>query len=172
MDRIVSVGMFEHVGLGFYDRYFRKCADLLAEDGVMVLSSIGRSEGPNVTSPWIAKYIFPGGNISALSEVMPSIERAGLLVTDIEVLRLHCAETLNAWRTRFLTHVEDLRSIYDEPFLRMRCFAASEDHPTPPASNGLPPEGVGVGWRDVRGTDEHYVCSIALRNPSRSLRPT
>jgi cyclopropane-fatty-acyl-phospholipid synthase len=119
IDRIVSVGMFEHVGIGFYDHYFRKCADLLAEDGVMLLSSIGRSEGPNVTSPWIAKYIFPGGYIPALSEVMPSIERAGLLVTDIEVLRLHYAETLSAWRTRFLAHAKDLRPIYDERFLRM-----------------------------------------------------
>jgi cyclopropane-fatty-acyl-phospholipid synthase len=119
MDRIVSVGMFEHVGVSFYDRYFRKCADLLAEDGVMVLSSIGRSEGPNVTSPWIAKYIFPGGYIPALSEVMPSIERAGLLVTDIEILRLHYAETLSAWRTRFFAHAKDLGFVYDERFLRM-----------------------------------------------------
>ena len=74
-DRIVSVGMFEHVGLSYYDAFFRKCADLLANDGVMVLHTIGRSEGPNVTNPWIAKYIFPGGYIPALSEVMPAIER-------------------------------------------------------------------------------------------------
>ena len=79
-DRIVSVGMFEHVGVGFYEAFFRKCAALMEEDGVMVLHSIGRSEGPNVTNPWIAKYIFPGGYIPALSEVLPAIERAGLLV--------------------------------------------------------------------------------------------
>ena len=76
-DRIVSVGMFEHVGVDFYETYFRRCAELLTDDGVMLLHSIGRSEGPDATNPWIAKYIFPGGYIPALSEVMPAIERAG-----------------------------------------------------------------------------------------------
>lgn len=118
-DRIVSVGMFEHVGVGFYGAYFRKCAQLLADDGVMVLHSIGRSEGPGVTSPWIAKYIFPGGYIPALSEVLPAIERAGLLVTDIEVLRLHYAETLKNWRERFLAHREEVERLYDARFVRM-----------------------------------------------------
>ncbi len=112
-DRIVSVGMFEHVGLVFYDAFFQKCAELLADDGVMLLHSIGRSEGPNVTNPWIAKYIFPGGYIPALSEVLPSIERSGLLITDIEILRLHYAETLRAWRERFLAHREEAERIYD-----------------------------------------------------------
>jgi cyclopropane-fatty-acyl-phospholipid synthase len=127
-DRIVSVGMFEHVGLVFYDAYFRKCAELLSDDGVMLLHSIGRSEGPNVTNPWIAKYIFPGGYIPALSEVLPSIERAGLLITDIEILRLHYAETLQAWRERFLAHREEAERIYDQRFVRMWEFylAASE----------------------------------------------
>jgi cyclopropane-fatty-acyl-phospholipid synthase len=127
-DRIVSVGMFEHVGVGYYDVFFRKAADLLADDGVMVLHSIGRSEGPNITNPWIAKYIFPGGYIPALSEVLPAIERAGLLVTDIEILRLHYAETLKAWRERFLAHAQEVKRIYDERFLRMWEFylAASE----------------------------------------------
>jgi cyclopropane-fatty-acyl-phospholipid synthase len=127
-DRIVSVGMFEHVGVGFYDTYFRKCASLLADDGVFLLHAIGRSEGPNVTNPWIAKYIFPGGYIPALSEVLPAIERSGLLVTDIEILRLHYAETLKAWRERFLAHADEVRRIYDERFLRMWEFylAASE----------------------------------------------
>ena len=127
-DRIVSVGMFEHVGVGFYDAYFRKCAELLSDDGVMLLHSIGRSEGPNVTNPWIAKYIFPGGYIPALSEVLPSIERAGLLVTDIEILRLHYAETLRAWRERFLAHREEAERIYDRRFVRMweLYLAASE----------------------------------------------
>jgi cyclopropane-fatty-acyl-phospholipid synthase len=127
-DRIISVGMFEHVGLIFYDAFFRKCADLLADDGVMLLHSIGRSEGPNVTNPWIAKYIFPGGYIPALSEVLPAIERAGLLVTDIEILRLHYAETLRAWRERFLAHREEAERIYDQRFVRMWEFylAASE----------------------------------------------
>ena len=93
-DRIVSVGMFEHVGVGFYDTYFRKCAQLLADDGVFLLHTIGRSSSPAVTNPWIAKYIFPGGYIPALSEVLPAIERARLVVTDVEILQLHYAETL------------------------------------------------------------------------------
>lgn len=127
-DRIVSVGMFEHVGVGFYDAFFRKCAELLRDDGVMLLHSIGRSEGPSVTNPWIAKYIFPGGYIPALSEVLPAVERAGLLVTDIEILRLHYADTLKAWRERFLVHRDDVERIYDASFLRMWEFylAASE----------------------------------------------
>ena len=127
-DRIVSVGMFEHVGVNHYDRFFRKSAQLLDRDGVMVLHSIGRSEGPSSTSPWIAKYIFPGGYIPSLSEVLPAIERAGLLVTDIEILRLHYAETLKAWRERFLAHLEEVERIYDKRFVRMWEFylAASE----------------------------------------------
>jgi cyclopropane-fatty-acyl-phospholipid synthase len=127
-DRIVSVGMFEHVGVGFYDAFFAKCAKILNDSGVMVLHSIGRSEGPGYTNAWIAKYIFPGGYIPSLSEVMPAIERAGLLVTDIEILRLHYAETLKAWRERFLAHRDEVLRIYDERFLRMWEFylAASE----------------------------------------------
>jgi cyclopropane-fatty-acyl-phospholipid synthase len=126
--RIVSVGMFEHVGVGFYDAFFRKCACLLDDDGVMLLHSIGRSEGPNVTNPWIAKYIFPGGYIPALSEVLPAIESAGLLVTDIEILRLHYAETVKAWRQRFLAHRDTVERIYDARFVRMWEFylAAAE----------------------------------------------
>jgi cyclopropane-fatty-acyl-phospholipid synthase len=127
-DRIVSVGMFEHVGVGFYDRFFAKCAKILSDDGVMVLHSIGRSGRPSYTNAWIAKYIFPGGYIPSLSEVMPAIERAGLLVTDIEILRLHYAETLKAWRERFLAHRDEVLRIYDARFLRMWEFylAASE----------------------------------------------
>jgi cyclopropane-fatty-acyl-phospholipid synthase len=127
-DRIVSVGMFEHVGVGYYDIFFKKCAEMLSRDGVMLLHAIGRSEGPAITNPWIAKYIFPGGYIPALSEVLPAIERAGLLVNDIEILRLHYAETLKHWRARFLAHRDDLEKIYDERFVRMWEFylAASE----------------------------------------------
>jgi len=127
-DRIVSVGMFEHVGVGYYDAFFRECADVLAADGVMLLHSIGRSEGPGITNPWINKYIFPGGYIPALSEVLPAVERAGFLVTDIEILRLHYAETLKQWRERFLAHRDDLPKSYDERFVRMWEFylAASE----------------------------------------------
>lgn len=118
-DRIVSVGMFEHVGVNHYRRFFEQCAQLLADDGVMLLHAIGRSEGPNATNPWIEKYIFPGGYIPALSEVLPAIERAGLLVTDIEILRLHYAETLKAWRMRFMARAEEARRLYDDRFVRM-----------------------------------------------------
>jgi cyclopropane-fatty-acyl-phospholipid synthase len=118
-DRIVSVGMFEHVGVDFYETYFRRCAELLTDDGVMMLHSIGRSDGPDVTNPWITKYIFPGGYIPALSEVIPAIERAGLLVCDIEILRLHYAETLKAWRERFMARREEAVQLYDERFARM-----------------------------------------------------
>jgi cyclopropane-fatty-acyl-phospholipid synthase len=127
-DRIVSVGMFEHVGVDFYETYFRRCAELLTDDGVMMLHSIGRSNGPDVTNPWIAKYIFPGGYIPSLSEVIPAIERAGLLVCDIEILRLHYAETLKAWRERFMARREEAVQLYDERFARMWEFylASSE----------------------------------------------
>ncbi len=118
-DRIVSVGMFEHVGIGFYEEFFRKCGALLADDGVFLLHSIGRSDGPGITNPWLAKFIFPRGYIPALSEVLPAIERAGLLITDIEILRLHYAETVKAWRERFLARREEAERLYDERFCRM-----------------------------------------------------
>jgi len=118
-DRIVSVGMFEHVGIAHYDTFFKRCAELLDDDGVMLLHSIGRSEGPGITNPWIAKYIFPGGYLPALSEVLPAIERAGLLMCDIEILRLHYAETLKAWRERFLARREEAEKLYDARFVRM-----------------------------------------------------
>ena len=127
-DRIVSVGMFEHVGVGFYDTFFRKCEQLLADDGVFLLHTIGRSGPPSVTNPWIAKYIFPGGYIPALSEVLTAIERSRLMVTDIEILQLHYAETLKAWRERFLAHREVVEGLYDARFVRMWEFylASSE----------------------------------------------
>jgi len=118
-DRIVSVGMFEHVGVNHYRTFFDKCATLLKPDGVMVLHSIGRSGPPWVTSAFIRKYIFPGGYIPALSEVLPVIEKSGLVVADIEILRLHYAETLKHWRERFLTNRQRAKQIYDERFCRM-----------------------------------------------------
>lgn len=127
-DRIVSVGMFEHVGIGHYPEFFSKCQQLLKVDGAMVLHSINRSDGPGVTSAWIHKYIFPGGYIPALSEVLPHLERNGLYVTDIEILRLHYAETLRHWANRFADNRERAKAIYDERFCRMWEFylAASE----------------------------------------------
>jgi cyclopropane-fatty-acyl-phospholipid synthase len=118
-DRIVSVGMFEHVGIGFYPAYFNTIARCLRPDGVALVHSIGRFEGPSATNPWIQKYIFPGGYCPALSEVLPSVERSGLFSTDIEVLRLHYAETLRHWRRRFAANRDTIAAIYDERFCRM-----------------------------------------------------
>ncbi|MGN6772114.1 MAG: class I SAM-dependent methyltransferase [Rhizobiaceae bacterium] len=118
-DRIVSVGMFEHVGVNYYNAFFEKCATLLKPDGVMLLHTIGRSGPPSATNAFIRKYIFPGGYIPAMSEVLPHIERAGLVVTDVEVLRLHYADTLKAWRERFMANRDRAKAIYDERFCRM-----------------------------------------------------
>ncbi|WP_374444635.1 class I SAM-dependent methyltransferase [Stella sp.] len=118
-DRIVSVGMFEHVGVRHYPAFFHQVRDLLTPDGVALLHSIGRSDGPGATNPWLRKYIFPGGYSPALSEVLPVVERTGLFVTDIEILRLHYAHTLRHWRQRFLAHRDEIRRIYDERFCRM-----------------------------------------------------
>lgn len=118
-DRIVSVGMFEHVGVNHYRSFFDACAALLKPDGVMVLHSIGRAGPPAATNAFIRKHIFPGGYIPALSEVLPHIEKAGLFVTDVEILRLHYAETLRHWRERFLANRDKVVEIYDERFARM-----------------------------------------------------
>ena len=118
-DRIVSVGMFEHVGAPYYDQFFAKVRDLLDDDGVMLLHSIGRTDGPGSTNAWIAKYIFPGGYVPALSEMMAAIERSGLIVTDVEVLRLHYAQTLREWSKRFQANRAVAAQIYDERFCRM-----------------------------------------------------
>ena len=118
-DRIVSVGMFEHVGVNHYDAFFGKVRDLLADDGVAILHSIGRMDGPGATNAWFRKYIFPGAYAPALSEVVPAIERAGLWITDIEILRLHYAETLRCWRRRFQDNHARVAKLYDERFCRM-----------------------------------------------------
>jgi len=127
-DRIVSVGMFEHVGVGHFKEFFGKVNGLLKNDGVAVLHSINRSDGPGATSAWIKKYIFPGGYIPALSEVLPFIEKEGLYVTDVEILRLHYAKTLREWGNRFASHRARAKELYDERFCRMWEFylAASE----------------------------------------------
>jgi len=118
-DRIVSVGMFEHVGVMHYREYFKDVAKLLTDDGVALIHAIGRSDGPGATNPWIAKYIFPGGYTPALSEVLPSVEQSGLIVSDIEILRLHYAMTLVEWRKRFVANWERAARLYDERFCRM-----------------------------------------------------
>ena len=113
-DRIVSVGMFEHVGKHHYPTFFHKCRDLLADDGIMLLHTIGRWNGPAETNAWVRRYIFPGGYTPALSELAPVIEKSGLIVSDVEVWRLHYAETLRAWRTNFLAHRDDVVRLFDE----------------------------------------------------------
>ncbi len=118
-DRVVSVGMFEHVGRYHYNEFAAKIRSLLSIEGVALIHTIGRLDAPGATNPWIAKYIFPGGYIPALSEVSPVLETNGLLLNDLEVLRLHYAETLRHWRTRFLARWEDAVALYDEPFARM-----------------------------------------------------
>ena len=118
-DRIVSVGMFEHVGVGHYDEFFAKVSSLLTEEGVALLHSIGRKSGPGNTGPWMRKYIFPGAYAPALSETLTAIEGSGLWVTDIEILRLHYAETLLNWERRFQKNRGRIASLLDERFCRM-----------------------------------------------------
>ena len=118
-DRIVSVGMFEHVGAGHYNEFFGKVKDLLADDGVCLLHSIGRMEPPGTTNSWLRKYIFPGGYSPSLSEVLAAVEKSGLWVTDIEILRLHYAETLRHWHERFQAQRDNAKELYDEKFCRM-----------------------------------------------------
>ena len=127
-DRIVSVGMFEHVGIGHYREFFDTVARCLKPDGVALIHAIGRSDGPGSTNAWMRKYIFPGGYSPALSEVLPPVERTGMMVTDIEILRLHYAETLRHWRRRFAANRDAITTLYDDAFCRMFEFylAASE----------------------------------------------
>ena len=127
-DRIVSVGMFEHVGAPHFQTYFDAVRERLSPDGVALVHSIGRMRGPSRTSGFIRRHIFPGGYVPALSEVMPMVERSGLWLTDLEVLRLHYAETLRHWRERFMARRDRLPPQYDERFQRMWEFylASSE----------------------------------------------
>jgi cyclopropane-fatty-acyl-phospholipid synthase len=127
-DRVVSVGMFEHVGIGHYQEFFDTVSRCLKPDGVALIHAIGRSDGPGSTNAWLRKYIFPGGYSPALSEVLPPVERSGLMVTDVEILRLHYAETLRHWRRRFAANRDAITALYDATFCRMFDFylAASE----------------------------------------------
>ena len=118
-DRIVSYGMFEQVGVPHFLEFFTKVNDLMADDGCMLLHSIGRRGQPGSTARWIRKYIFPGGYSPALSETLAEIEKSGLWVTDIEILRLHYAETLLAWDERFQENRDKVAEMFDERFCRM-----------------------------------------------------
>jgi len=118
-DRIVSIGMFEHVGIPHYRQFFRKVHELLADDGVALLHTIAHRDPPSSTNPWLRKYIFPGGYCPALSEILPITEEIGLWTTDIEILRLHYAETLRLWRERFLANWDQAAKLYGQRFCRM-----------------------------------------------------
>jgi cyclopropane-fatty-acyl-phospholipid synthase len=118
-DRIVSVGMFEHVGAARYPAFFQTVQRLLADDGAALIHSIGDRGEPSRNNPWIEKHIFPGGHIPALSEVATAVQQTGLWITDVEVLRLHYAETLRRWRERFLRQAPTARELYDDRFVRM-----------------------------------------------------
>ena len=124
-DRIVSVGMFEHVGTPHYQEFFDKVYQLLNETGVALIHTIGRIDQPTTNDPWIEKYIFPGGYIPALSEVMQRVEKSGLTTTDIQVLKFHYAETLKRWRYNFYDNIEKVKEFYDEKFCRMWDFYLS-----------------------------------------------
>ncbi|MCT8970556.1 cyclopropane-fatty-acyl-phospholipid synthase family protein [Microbaculum sp. A6E488] len=118
-DRIVSVGMFEHVGKKNYAEFFTRVRDLLADDGVGLIHTIGYSDAPAPINPFMRKYIFPGADLPSLSEMVSAVEPTGLLVTDVEILRLHYAETLRHWRERFMARADDAAALYDERFVRM-----------------------------------------------------
>ena len=121
-DRIVSVGMFEHVGTPQYETFFRTCANLLTDDGVMLLHTIGRMGKPSRTDAFTDKYIFPGGYIPALSEAITASEKMRLIATDVETLRLHYAKTLREWYKRCLDHRDEIVAMFDERFFRMWTF--------------------------------------------------
>ena len=118
-DRVVSVGMFEHVGRNFYKKYFNKVYDFLNEDGVALIHTIGSVNPPRPPQPWITKYIFPGGYTPSLSEVSAPIEKSGLILSDIEVLRTHYQHTLRNWKDRFMSKKEHVLEMFDEKFFRM-----------------------------------------------------
>ena len=124
-DRIVSVGMFEHVGTPYYLEFFKKVYQLLNERGIALIHTIGRVDGPSVPDPWINKYIFPGGYIPSLSEIMINVENSGLVTNDIQVLKYHYAETLKRWRYNFYDNIEEIKEIYDDRFCRMWDFYLS-----------------------------------------------
>ena len=124
-NRIVSVGMFEHVGAPFFGVYLKSCMNLLSDDGIMLLHTIGNADEPAPTNPFVAKYIFPGGYVPSLSEICKEAELLGFIITDVEVLRLHYAYTLQEWRKRFLASRAEAVALYDDRFCRMWEFYLS-----------------------------------------------
>ena len=118
-DRIVSVGMFEHVGRKFYKRYFKTVSKLLKDEGIALIHTIGSSNPPRYPQPWITKYIFPGGYTPSLSELAKPVENSGLIISDMEVLRMHYSHTLKNWKERFLSKKDTVLEMFDEKFFRM-----------------------------------------------------
>ena len=118
-DRIVSVGMFEHVGRKFYQTYFNQVSKLLKDDGISLIHTIGSVNSPRDPQPWITKYIFPGGYTPSLSEIAGPIEKSGLIISDMEVLRMHYSHTLRHWKERFLSKKQEVLEMFDEKFMRM-----------------------------------------------------
>ena len=121
-DRIVSVGMFEHVGRKFYDLFFYKVYSLMNQEGVALLHTIGSVDAPRDPQPWITKYIFPGGYTPSLSEITRPIEKSGLIITDLEILKIHYAHTLKHWKERFIQNKDKVVEMFDEKFFRMYEF--------------------------------------------------
>ena len=121
-DRIVSVGMFEHVGRKFYNLFFKKIANILNNEGVALLHTIGSVDAPRDPQPWITKYIFPGGYTPSLSEIAGPIEKSGLIISDLEVLKIHYAQTLRHWKERFIKNKSKVLKMFDEKFFRMYEF--------------------------------------------------
>ena len=117
--RIVSIGMFEHVGLRHYAEFIDTCRQLLTDDGVMLLHTIGCTDAPGLTNPWLTRYIFPGGHLPSLSDIVSVVERSGLIITDVEILRFHYADTLRAWRDNFMERRAEAVAMFDERFCRM-----------------------------------------------------
>lgn len=118
-DRVVSVGMFEHVGKTNYPEFFARLNEFLTEDGIALIHSIGYADTPAPINPFIRKYIFPGADLPSMSEVFTAVEPTGLFVTDLEILRMHYAETLRCWRERLMAQSDEVKALYDERFLRM-----------------------------------------------------
>jgi len=168
-DRIVSVGMFEHVGVNHYDQLFTAIARLLADDGVCVIHSIGRVDGPSTTSAWLRKYIFPGGYAPALSEALAAVERSGLWVTDVEILRLHYAETLRHWQQRFQASRARVAGLMGERFCRMWEFYLAVSEAAFRHGNLMVFQLQLAKRRDAVPPTRDYIAEWASRQPAQAV---